>query len=131
MPRAKRNAGDNDPHGRSPEPGVEAVQQERALDFFADAAGHDHDEREQPGVSRPRQEMSQRIVLNGVQKGRGVPSREQCDRADSQRGNDQRDAVRDFAGERPGAQEDVSGGLAMRAQKQQDEPDKDDGIQER
>ena len=52
MPRAERDAGDDQPDGAAAQPDVEPVQQEGALDFLAHASGHHHDQREQPGVAR-------------------------------------------------------------------------------
>src|SRR5258707_570750 len=51
MTRAKRRAGDDNADDSAAEPSLEAMQQERALNFFADTAGHHHHQRKQPGVA--------------------------------------------------------------------------------
>ena len=52
MAGAERHAGDDHADRAAAQPDLEAMQQERALNLFADAAGHEHDEREQPRVAR-------------------------------------------------------------------------------
>ena len=67
MARAKRRARHDDAGDAAAEPPLEAMQQERALDFFAHAAGHHHHQGKQPGVARRPQQRLQRIVFHRVQ----------------------------------------------------------------
>ena len=85
---------------RAAQPHVEAVEQERALDFLAHAAGGEHHEREQPRVARRAQQFLQRVVGDGVERRRPALDRQQHDRADGERRKDQRDADGDFARDR-------------------------------
>lgn len=70
MPRAERDAADDEAHRAAAQPDVEPVQHECALDFLAHAAGHDDNEREPPRIARRAQQPLQRIGLDVVQRGR-------------------------------------------------------------
>ena len=101
------------------EPDLEAVQQERALDFLAHAAGDDHDEREQPRVARRAQQLLQRIVLDGVQRRREALDGEQHGERDAEaRSGSAAGRARASPADRPAAEEDVARPLAVRVEEQ-------------
>src|SRR5580765_3092035 len=62
MTGAERDARDDESHRPAAEPHVEPMQQERALDFLAHAAGDEDHEGEQPRVARRAEETLQWVL---------------------------------------------------------------------
>lgn len=131
MADAEHDAGHHHSHDASTQPDLEAMQQERALNLLADASRDDHDHGEQPRVTWRADETFERILFNRVQPRRDAPYREQYTHAGPERDDDQRNAVRELAGNRPLAEEYVTRMFAVRAEEEQDETDEHDGIDER
>ena len=129
--RAECDARDDQPDDAAAQPDLEAVQEKRALNLFAHAAGDEHDEREEPRVARRAQEILQRVLFDRVQRRREPPHGEQHDGRDAQRHENQRHAEDRFADDRPPAEQHVARPLAVRVEQHQHEPDEQHGVDQR
>src|SRR5207253_10362185 len=68
MTEAERDARDDEAGRGTAEPDLESMQDERPLNFFADAAGDDNADGKQNGTARTLDEVLQRIAAEVVQR---------------------------------------------------------------
>ena len=127
MPGAEADARHRQPDDRAAEPHLEPVQQERALDLLAQAARHQHDEREEPRVARRAQQILQRVFRHGVERRRHAADRENHGAREQQRHERERQPEDDFRCDAAPAKQHVARPLAVR----QEQPDDQQHQQER
>ena len=107
------------------------MQQERALDFLAQAAGDERDDDEEARVAWRLHQILQRVVLDVVQRRHELLDDRQYDAGDADRHEDERQARDRFAHDAPTAEKHVARPLAVGSQKQQHEPDDRDAVGKR
>ena len=110
---------------------LESVQEERALDFFADAAGHDRDDGEQPRIARRREQSFDRVLLDRMQPGQQRLDGEQNSDADTEHHKRQWQAESDLVGDAALPEQHVARALTVREKKHHDEADEQHRVDER
>ncbi len=105
MSRAECGAAQNDADTGSAEPPLEPAQHERALNFFAHAAGDDDDDAEERGAPARADQVLQGILGHVVQPRRIHQNRRKHDNRDAERDENHRDAGERFRKRTPSAEE--------------------------
>ena len=132
MPEPERRAQDDDSHPRTSEVLLEPVQQERALQFLADAAGDDGEQSEHRGFpGRIAGERFERIGRDVVQAGEQQPQRVQQHYDEQEDGGHEREADQHLAPGRPLADPERCGVLAMYVQQDHHEGDEEHRVCQR
>ena len=101
--KAEGDAGHDQPDARAAQVLLEPREQERALDLFPHAAGHQRDDREEPPIARRLQQARQRVVGDVVQPRRDVLRGQQHRRRDEQHRHHAHQPQRDLGARRGAA----------------------------
>ena len=116
---------------RRPEPLLEPVQDERALDFLAQSARDDDDNTEEKAVHVRRQQILERVAGHVPQPRSDGQNGSKNEHGDDESGRHQHETQRRFAGDWTPTHQDIASAFSVRAQEEQDEAYDEQSIRER